>query len=91
MWRVIVRFSLSGDQGSTVRNMVIKPKLESVGIRNTKTGTWESRACEIGLATRILTEVIKEVSHISANASSRDPHLNHLWIYLDRVWLRVDD
>jgi len=70
--------------------MVIKT-LESAGIRNTKTGTWESRACEIGPATKILTEVIKDVSHISANASSRDPHLNHLWIYIDRVWMRVDD
>jgi hypothetical protein len=70
---------------------VIK-KLESVGIKNSKTGVWESAACEITPATKILTDVMKELSHISANARAgrRDQYLNHLWIYIDRVWKRMN-
>jgi hypothetical protein len=81
-WRVIVRFSLSRDRGSTVRNLVIT-KLKAVGLRNTKTGVWESGYCEMVPATKMLTDVIKELSKISASWSSGGPYLNHLWVYID--------
>src|SRR5207253_2537941 len=45
-WRVIVRFSLTGDVRSEVRNLIIV-RLKKYGIKNTQTGTWESAACEI--------------------------------------------
>src|SRR6266699_5652667 len=91
-WRVMARFSLTNDKGSVVRNLVIK-KLENHGIRNlARTGTWESRACEIGPATKILTEVMRELSQISRNANrgTGDPYLNHLWIYIDHIFKSPD-
>ena len=81
-WRVIVRFSLSRDTGSAVRNLIIA-RLKQVGLRNTKTGIWEGPHCEMVAATRMLMFVIRELSHVSTNWATGSPYLNHLWIYID--------
>ena len=88
-WRVIVRFSLDYDYESVVRNSVIA-KLDGCGIKNTRTGVWESEACEIGPAAQKLTEIIRELAHISAQPGA-DTYLDHLWIYIDQVWKHPDN
>jgi hypothetical protein len=89
-WRVIVRFSLTRDERSIVRNLVIT-KLKAVGLKNTKTGVWEGPQCEIVPATKMLSAVIKELSMISANGASGGPYLNHLWIYIDYQKVKITE
>ena len=47
MWRVIVRISFFRDRGSRLRNHLV-PLFTALGLQNTHTGTWESKA--VGLA-----------------------------------------
>src|SRR5260221_12091111 len=81
-WRVIVRFSLTRDKGSVVRNLIIT-KLRDVGLKITKTGLWEGQHCQIIAATKMLTDVIKSLSRVSSKWVTGGPYLNHLWVYVD--------
>jgi hypothetical protein len=82
-WRVIVRFSLDKDQGSVVRNYIANILVNN-GINNTATGIWESPAVPEMQAAQTLANVTIEL----ANAPTRNigAHLDHLWIYVDRVY-----
>jgi|GEM_PF-3396133 len=85
LWRVVVRISLTADQGSNVRNNIIKPLFEACGINRSKTGTWESEAAEPECAATTLSQLMQELSGLAAHYDGATPILNHLWIYIDRV------
>jgi hypothetical protein len=81
-YRVIVRMSLNGDDGSKVRNALAARLNKGKHFRNTATGTWESKRCVLAKAMKILSKVLLDLSGLS------DPtiaHLDHIWIYIDRV------
>jgi hypothetical protein len=79
-WRVIVRFSLEGDDNSTLRNH-LAAELEAVGITRTRTGSWESPGMPAADAAQRLGAVLTILSQAGANA--RAPYLDHLWVYID--------
>lgn len=84
-WRVIIRFSLDKDHGSSVRNSGISPLLQQAGIARTDTGTWESRHANRTEAAEQLAEVMKLLADPSeVQGASGDIELDHLWIYIDR-------
>jgi hypothetical protein len=84
-WRVVVRISLTKDQGSQIRNNLVKPLLEGCGIHRTKTGTWESAAADPECAAHTLSELTQQLAGLAVNDQGDTPILNHLWIYIDRV------
>ena len=85
MWRVILRISYTGDFGSGLRNNVV-PIFQSLGLRHTSTGTFESPAVDRGRAADHLSQVLQAIANpqqfpeVHAQAV-----LKHLWVYLDRV------
>lgn len=81
-WRVIVRFSLNSDQGSVVRN-TIAGILNANGITNTATGTWESAALADVQAANTLAQITTQLA--ASPTLNPGAHLDHLWIYVDRV------
>ena len=84
-WRVIIRFSLDGDHGSSVRNNGISPLLRRAGITRTDTGTWESRHANRTEAAEQLADVMSLLADPSqVQGASSNIELDHLWIYIDR-------
>lgn len=83
-WRVIIRMSLSTDEGSTVRN-TFQPIFERCGITRTKTGTWESAATDPKCASETLSRVLSELARLAQVYQGDSPVMNHFWVYLDKV------
>jgi len=84
-WRVIVRMSLSDDQGSVLRNS-LSSTFAAAGLQNTATGIWESPSVDIKMAADSMASLIRTLADPSS-VSGVDPTvaLNHLWIYVDQA------
>ena len=89
-WRVIVRWSLDDDIGSSFRNTVLIPLLQSAGLkqRRKKTGTWETSRADEATVAKEFAKLLKELSTAPAKSFVE---LDHLWIYIDRSVDRSDD
>lgn len=86
MWRVIIRISFFHDTGSRLRNH-LAPMFAAMGLQNTHTGTWESQAVGPAQAAAQMTQVLQAVATPQAVPGvDRQAALNHLWVYIDRVW-----
>ena len=85
MWRVIVRVSYFHDLQSRLRNHVAG-LFGAMGLRNTKTGTWESAAVPHSQAAAQLAQVVRVLAD-PRSVPGVDPQtaLNHLWVYIDRA------
>ena len=83
-WRVIVRFSFERDAGSRLRNQ-IAAALNSCGIQNTNTGSWESAAANPTQAANQLSEVLQALAVVSEQPDAQSVDLDHIWVYIDRV------
>ncbi len=82
-WRVIVRFSLDGDNRSAVRNAVVGILLAN-GISRTTTGTWETQALPPAQAASCMASVLTQLaSPGTVSGASAHAHLDHIWIYID--------
>jgi hypothetical protein len=80
LYRVILRVSYTADTGSIIRNALL-PFMTSAGLVNTGTGTWESEATELSVASASLASILTELGGLD------DPNgsfLKHVWIYIDR-------
>ena|SRR2546423_13914176 len=83
-WRVIVRMSFTGNEGSRLRYQVEKC-LAACGLKHSKmTGTWEGRAVSAASAAKQFAEVLKLLSD-PTKIGVRRAQLDHLWIYIDRA------
>jgi hypothetical protein len=82
-YRVIIRFSLTDDKSSAVRNETIA-KLKEIGFDNTKTGVWESSSSDIIQIQKVLSGILEDLAILSAD-DSFPTILNHLWIYIDKA------
>lgn len=85
MWRVIIRISYFHDSQSRLRNH-IATLFAAMGLHNTNTGTWESAAVPLALASAQLSQILQTLANPQA-ALGVDPQaaLNHLWVYIDRA------
>lgn len=87
-YRVILRLSLNNDVGSRIRN-TIHGDLSAVGMRQTKTGTWESSSLTEEDAAYHMAKVLLTIAHVhnpnkpTVPNAHPDSHLDHLWIYID--------
>jgi hypothetical protein len=81
MARVILRFSLNNDSGSSLRNQVV-PTLEAAGLTKSKTGTWESDNISLLAASQLLGNALGQISDAELTSGAR---LDHFWIYIDRT------
>jgi hypothetical protein len=79
-YRVIVRISLNKDTKSKFRNGKIKPNLP--GFINSPTGTWETAGMDLADALEALASVMEQLAPLTNKNST---HLDHLWIYVDKV------
>ena len=63
-----------------------KPLFVAMGLQNTNTGTWESVAVPLAVATAQLSQALQALANPQA-LPGVDPQaaLNHLWVYIDRV------
>lgn len=80
LYRVIVRVSYTADVGSVIRNALL-PYMQTAGLQNSGTGTWESDATELPQAAASLAGILQELGGLD------DPNgsfLKHVWIYIDR-------
>src|SRR2546423_8411907 len=86
-WRVIVRMSFTGNEGSRLRYQVEKC-LAACGLKHSKmTGTWEGRAVSATSAAKQFATVLALLSD-ALQISVRRAQLDHLWIYIDRAGIR---
>jgi hypothetical protein len=83
-WRVIVKMSFTGRQGSTLRYRISK-RLAACGLRRSKmaTATWEGAQVPAEKAAAQLSKVLELLSDPS-KANIRRAQLDHLWVYIDR-------
>jgi hypothetical protein len=80
LYRVILRVSYTADNGSVIRN-TLRPFMDAAGLVNTGTGTWESEAAELSLASASLASILTELGGLDDPTGS---FLKHVWIYIDR-------
>ncbi len=63
MWRVIVRISYFNDKGSSLRNKHVVPFFTALGLQNTATGTFESKAVSPADAATQLAKVMQAIAN----------------------------
>jgi hypothetical protein len=81
-WRVIIRISLDGDQGSAIRNN-FEELFKECGIQNTGTGVWETAAGEPVQIALKLQEIILTLANIDqSHPGDKSVNLDHLWMYI---------
>ena len=83
-WRVIIRVGISYDEESKVRNGILKPAFEAMGLVNSDTGTWEASHVDPRSASLHFSELFNQLADIEVY-SEKYPNagLKHLWIYVD--------
>ena len=85
MWRMIVRISFFHDRGSRLRNHLV-PMFTTMGLQNTKTGTWESAGVNLAQAATQMNLVFQALANPQGVPGvDRQVELNHLWVYIDRA------
>ena len=84
MYRVILRFSLNGDNtpATTLRNAIGKLCDQHGLSKGEKTSTWESGNINIQQASVLLGDLLTKVHNASQSAKV---NLDHLWAYIDKV------
>jgi hypothetical protein len=84
MARVIVRFSLEHDTGSTVGNRIATDLWKSGIVRKGATGTYEQKGADGNLAAILIAlrdDLLRAL--IERAKQGGEPALDHLWIYVD--------
>lgn len=86
MWRVIVRLSYRSDHQSRLRSHIVG-LMNSMGLQNTGTGTWESPAVPAAVAGVQMGQILQALADPQGTVAGVAPHavLRHLWVYIDRV------
>lgn len=86
-WRVIVRFSMQGDIGTTVRNKMVS-HLRECDFENTgNTGSWTCNTTNPQCAADKLCEILNiaaDVEYAEVN-HSQGTDLDHMWIYIENI------
>jgi hypothetical protein len=86
MWRVIVRISYFHDVASRLRSNHVVPFFNALGLQNTATGTFESRAVDQVQAANQLSYVLQAIADPQQfNDVDAQTALKHLWVYIDRA------
>ena len=81
--RVIIRFSIDGETNGGVRK-ALAYRLTNVGIKNTRTGTWEHPdipAANLALAMNGFWKVVAAPS--SVPGAQEGVSIDHVWLYTD--------
>ncbi len=85
MWRVIIRIGYFNDVGSRLRSRVAQ-FFNSMGLKNTATGTFESNAISHATAATQLTQVLQAIADPQQFPEvDRICELKHLWMYIDKA------
>ena len=76
MARAIVRFSMSGDDGTTTTTA--RECMQKFGFRRVGTGSWEASGAQI----HDLMDAVRSVTEILEHPKKAGV-LDHLWVYID--------
>lgn len=85
MYRLIIRLSLDGDQGSVVRN-ALAWHFDNWHVAKTATGTWEADKISPGELAGLMRGIWSILENPTA-VPSANPRvtLDHFWMYTDRL------
>jgi hypothetical protein len=85
MWRVIIRIGYFNDVGSRLRSRVVQ-FFNNMGLQNTATGTFESRAVPRAQASVQLISLLQAIANPQQFPEVDGIcELKHLWMYIDRA------